>query len=229
MKMNSFVATTSLLLFGRMAFAILFCFFFLVGLLWKSEIRIENEFLFLFLFLTVFLLTYRILRKTALIKVELYPYNKSEFIFTTKYFLLEKKNKTFSLDQVKDYTYESGNGYQIFTIRFKKSRPVKLLINTDGENIKRFSSSYDDFKKHIKSYNSVNPENTIMARTPIYQRKTGWYFAIVIFLLLIILPVLYLFSDSPVNWPLLLAFYPLAILYLYNFLSKRNKPNDGVL
>ena len=167
MKMNSFVATTSLLLFGRMAFAILFCFFFLVGLLWKSEISIENEFLFLLLFLTVFLLTYRLLRKTALIKVELYPYNKSEFIFTTKYFLLEKKNKTFSLDQVKDYAYESGNGYQIFTIRFKKSRPIKLLINTDGENIKRFSSSYDDFKKHIKSYNSLNPENTIMARTPI--------------------------------------------------------------
>ncbi|MBL7868457.1 MAG: hypothetical protein JNM71_10595 [Flavobacterium lindanitolerans] len=223
MKINSFIATTSWLLYGRLIFTIVFCFILIMTVLWGLEIRIENELLFLLLFLTVFLLTYRLLRKIALIEAKLYSENKSEFIFVTKYFLLKQKNKIFSFEQVRDYTYENGNGYNIFRIRFKKGRDIKLLIDIDENNLKKFLSSYDDFKKNIKTYNNKNSENKISARLPVYQRKIGLYYAIIIFLLMIILPILYLFSDSQINWLLFLFFYPPAIIYLYNFISAKNK------
>lgn len=218
MDTKSFNTTSSLLLMLRLFCAIIIIVVLMVIQSWL-KIDIDNELLFLIVNMSLFLLINLALKKIFLIKVSINLTGLTKITISKQYFLFREVTKMYDLSQIRNY-YFNRDG--IFRISIKNGMNIKLLVDTEKQNLSKFLIFYKKFKKSIEKYNSAN-SNIIYESLPSHEKKSGAVYASILLILLILIPFFYLYKNTPVNIPLLMIIYPPCLVYIYKVYLFRKK------
>lgn len=217
MKSYFFTTTRTFLLILRAWISILISFIIIYFL---SKTKLIDKTILSALFIVLFILIYIFTNFISIVKVSIKLDNDLIEIIRKSFFSREFK-ESFKLSDIKNYLYENVNSYEKFSLTFKKSKLI-FLVELNVKNISKFNEFYVDFEKKILKHNNINPQNKIDKSLTIYQSKLGYFYAVIIGLILIITPLFYILKGK-FNLPVLLILYPSGLLYIYKVYLERRK------
>lgn len=211
MQTNLFNSTTDGFLLTRLVLTIIISVLcFIAFSLWI--IKIDNELFFSIIYMMFSLFIYHFLKRIFIIKVEFIFEENFKIKIYKQFFLSYEKTADYDFLNIKSYYYESG----IFRITTKKGKNVKLIIDNENKNLQQFYDSYNDFKRIVEKYNSINISlHEIKEDLPYHETKLAKFYAVIILIILIAIPFLYVYNHKKINIGLLLIIYSSSLMYVY--------------
>lgn len=223
MKKYNFKTTNTFLIFLRLFLALSATLIIIILLSKYSGFgQLNNEFVFLTCFVALALLFFYFLRKIividTIIKIE-----SMKIEITCKHLLIKSKPKIIPIDEIRNYSYDYGNGYKVFKLTRKKGNNFKFLIMTEVANATQFDNFYADLQNIIKQYNYKKSLNLISEKKSIYQTRLGLILGFALSFVLLTIPIIHLLFDTKFNIGLLVLIYSMSITFLIRLFYEQKK------
>jgi len=184
--------------------------------------KINNELLFLSVFLLITYFILFVLKKIIVIDTVVSFIEKDQIEIKLSHFFIQKIY-FFCISDIKSYSFEHGNGYEIFKLSKRNDSKLKFLVFKEVKNLESFENFCTDFISRIENYNKNNKLSSINQKESIYKTKKGLLYGIIISISLISIPTINYLLETKVNIGVFLILYPAGILFLWNLYKERKK------
>lgn len=174
-----------------------------------------NEFVFITTYLLIGVIIYKSLKSFFNINYVLTFINEKELEISKKYSFLREQNKKVLISELKNYSYDTANGYIIFSLNSKRGKKSIFLFDFKGNNIETFNNLFNQLNLIIKKHNLNNQFDPIIIKPKLHETKKGFFLGLVILLSLIGIPICCFLFKSVINLGYLFILYPISVIYLY--------------